>query len=100
MRTRSPATGEHPDIDRPSTPQDVDDTGWPPSVCRRLVIDASGFNPDSTVQCGYRYSEPGGGSWYEESFTVDSNGAARHRFPHRVDAGHVSPSYSITCTQQ
>ena len=82
------------------TPQDVDDTGWPPSVCRRLVIDASGFNPDSTVQCGYRYSEPGGGSWHEESFTVDSDGAARHRFPHRVDVGHVSPSYSITCTQQ
>ena len=82
------------------TPQDVDDTGWSPSVCRRLVIDASGFNPDSTVQCGYRYSEPGGGSWYEESFTVDSDGAARHRFPHRVDAGRVPPSYSITCTQQ
>ena len=82
------------------TPQDVDDTGWPPSVCRRLVIDASGFNPDSTVQCGYRYSEPGGGSWYEESFTVDSDGAARHRFPHRVDVGRVPPSYSITCTQQ
>ena len=82
------------------TPQDVDDTGWPPSVCRRLVIDASGFNPDSTVQCGYRYSEPGGGSWHEESFTVDSDGAARHRFPHRVDVGRVPPSYSITCTQQ
>ena len=82
------------------TQQDVDDTGYPPSVCRRLVIDASGFNPNSTVQCSYQYSEPRGGSWYEESFTVDSDGVARHRFPHRVDAGRVPPSYSITCTQQ
>ena len=78
------------------TQQDIDDTGYPSSVYRRLVIDASGFNPNSTVQCGYQYSEPRGGSWYEESFTVDSDGAARHRFPHRVDVGRVPPSYSIT----
>ena len=44
------------------TQQDVDDTDWSPSVCRRLVIDASGFNPNSTMQYGYRYSEPGGSS--------------------------------------
>lgn len=65
-------------------------------TCYQMVFDITG-NPNSTVSCGYYYWdtwnwEP---AWNEEEISLDKNGYARHKFPHRTP----NWNQTITCTQ-
>lgn len=78
--------------------QDYDETGFPRGSCWRLVIDVSGFNPNSQVSCSYQYQNRfgGGRDWYTDTFTVDGSGGGRHVFPHRSQ----TRDQKITCEQR
>ncbi|WP_237564274.1 hypothetical protein [Actinomyces sp. 432] len=80
------------------TQQDLNETGFAANRCWKIVVDVSGFNPDSTVSCNYDYRDTADGQTknYTGSFTVDSQGGGRHVFPHRSP----NADRQITCTQQ
>ncbi|WP_147681150.1 Ig-like domain-containing protein [Actinomyces ruminicola] len=80
------------------TQQDLDATGFSSDRCWRIVVDVSGFNPNSTVSCSYDYRDTADGQTktHSESFTVDSQGGGRHVFPHRSP----NSDRQITCTQR
>ncbi|WP_167147277.1 Ig-like domain-containing protein [Actinomyces sp. ZJ308] len=69
----------------------------PWGTCYQMVFDITG-NPNSTVSCGYWYWDTWNWqpAWNEEEISLDKNGYARHKFPHRT------PNWdqSITCSQQ
>ena len=68
---------------------------WP--ACYQMVFDITG-NPNSTVSCGYWYWDTWNWqpAWNEEEVSLDKNGYARHKFPHRTP----NWNQTITCTQQ
>lgn len=83
------------------TAQDLRETGFPANSCWRIVIDVTGFAPNSTVTCSYQYRDrleaPDAPlKDYSESFSVDSSGGARKVFPHRAS----SPNQTIACVQR
>ena len=65
--------------------------------CYEMVVDLYG-NPKSTLSCGYWYWDTWDWqpAWNEEEITLDKNGYARHKFPHRTPNWNES----VTCTQQ
>ena len=65
--------------------------------CYEMVVDLYG-NPKSTLSCGYWYWDTWDWqpAWNEEEITLDKNGYARHKFPHRTP----NWNQTITCTQQ
>ena len=69
----------------------------PWGTCYQMVFDLSG-NPNSTLSCGYWYWDTWDWqpAWNEEEITLDKNGYARHKFPHRTPNWNES----VTCTQQ
>ncbi|WP_315583331.1 Ig-like domain-containing protein [Actinomyces viscosus] len=69
----------------------------PWGTCYQMVFDLSG-NPNSTLSCGYWYWDTWNWqpAWNEEEISLDKNGYARHKFPHRTP----NWNQSITCTQQ
>ena len=69
----------------------------PWGACYQMVFDITG-NPNSTMSCGYWYWDTWNWqpAWNEEEVTLDRNGYARHKFPHRTPHWNQS----ITCTQQ
>lgn len=83
------------------TQDDLDLTNWPSSLCRRIVLDITGFSPNSTVSCKYEYQQlfhPYALIPYSESITMDGTGSKRHIFPHRIKT--TNTSFTIECTQQ
>ena len=78
--------------------QDYQETGFFRGWCWRIVLDVSGFNPNSNVSCSYQYRDRQDGDLksYTGTFTVNSGGGARHVFPHRSP----NPDLGVTCTQQ
>ena len=69
----------------------------PWGTCYQMVFDLSG-NPNSTLSCGYWYWDTWNWqpAWNEEEITLDKNGYARHKFPHRTP----NWNQTVTCTQQ
>ncbi|WP_455189214.1 Ig-like domain-containing protein [Actinomyces naeslundii] len=69
----------------------------PWGTCYQMVFDLSG-NPNSTLSCGYWYWDTWNWqpAWNEEEVTLDKNGYARHKFPHRTP----NWNQTVTCTQQ
>ena len=69
----------------------------PWGTCYQMVFDLSG-NPNSTLSCGYWYWDTWDWqpAWNEEEVTLDKNGYARHKFPHRTPRWNQT----VTCTQQ
>ena len=69
----------------------------PWGTCYQMVFDLSG-NPNSTLSCGYWYWDNWNWqpAWNEEEITLDKNGYARHKFPHRTP----NWNQTVTCTQQ
>ena len=80
------------------TQQDLDETGFRRNFCWRIVVDVSGFSPNSSVSCSYDYRDRADGQIkrYTGSVTVDSSGGGRKVFPHRS----AVPDLQVTCTQQ
>ena len=78
--------------------QDLDETGFRRNFCWRIVVDVSGFSPNSSVSCSYDYRDRADGQIkrYTGSVTVDSSGEGRKVFPHRS----AVPDLQVTCTQQ
>ncbi|WP_296498575.1 Ig-like domain-containing protein [uncultured Actinomyces sp.] len=69
----------------------------PWGTCYQMVFDITG-NPNSTMSCGYWYWDTWNWqpAWNEEEVSLDKNGYARHKFPHRTP----NWNQTITCTQQ
>ena len=69
----------------------------PWGTCYQMVFDITG-NPNSTMSCGYWYWDTWNWqpAWNEEEISLDKNGYARHKFPHRTP----NWNQTITCTQQ
>ena len=69
----------------------------PWGTCYQMVFDLAG-NPNSTLSCGYWYWDTWNWqpAWNEEEITLDKNGYARHKFPHRTP----NWNQTVTCTQQ
>ena len=69
----------------------------PWGTCYQMVFDLSG-NPNSTLSCGYWYWDTWNWqpAWNEEEVTLDKNGYARHKFPHRTP----NWNQTVTCTQK
>ena len=78
--------------------QDLDETGFQRNFCWRIVLDVSGFSPNSSASCTYDYRDRVDGQLktYTDSIAVDSSGNGHKRFPHRSQ----DPNLKITCTQQ
>lgn len=84
------------------TEQDLSETNWSADICRRIVLDITGFEPNSTVRCEYKYKQlipPYATVDYSESVGLDATGSKRHRFPHRIKVT-VAPLLKVTCTQE
>lgn len=83
------------------TQDDLDVTNWSADICRRIVLDITGFRANSTVSCGYEYQQlfhPHAMIPYSESIRLDETGSKRHVFPHRIKT--TNTSFTIECVQQ
>lgn len=78
--------------------QDLDETGFSPGACWRMVYDISGFVPNSEIQCSYEYRDRHDGNLkpYEEQFSVKADGTQHKIFPHRTS----NSSQEVTCVQR